>query len=263
MSSRTGRGRRSSAPLTVATAALVSLPGCNAGTESGASFGGIDASGPVAAQAGGAPNYVTSGGGPAQTGGAPAMTASTGGDNGAGAAPISSSPALPDYDARVGFDWPESISDGGATCQAGHYAGTFQCNFIPSSGDAGVPAGTPTTPFPVTGPVELVLTESQNGEFLEVSGGTMNGSTFIAITFTAKISGKLDCQTNRFTGLVSDGQYGIQPFPPGGSFAGPTSATYSPTGPALVNGSWQFTVKDPQGAVFGTCDGTWTATYAP
>jgi len=247
-----------------AASLLIVVAGCGANAAA-PGFGSPDASRPVAQESGGAPNYVASGGSAAvAAGGSSAAPPSAGGDNGTGGAPVASSPALPDYDARVGFDWPESVTDGGATCRAGHYAGTFQCNFVPSAADGGAaPAGSPTTPFPVTGPVELVLTESQNGEFLEVSGGTMNGSTFIAITFTAKISGKLDCQTNQFTGLVSDGQYGIQPFPPGGSFTGPTSATYSPTGPALVNGSWHFTVKDPQGAVFGTCDGTWTANYAP
>jgi hypothetical protein len=162
------------------------------------------------------------------------------------------------------FDWPESVGDGGATkCQAGRYVGTFSCNFVPSLADGGALPGQPPAPFLVTGPVELVFTQSQNGEFLEVSGGTLTGAALIAITFTAKMSGKLDCQTNHFDGMATDGQYGIQPFPPGGSFSGPTSATYSSAGPALVGGTWHFSVKTPVGTTQGNADCTWSATFAP
>jgi hypothetical protein len=244
-------------------AALLLFPACSAEPASvGASSAppGSGASGP-----GGVANYMPgSGGAPTASGGNPGVAPASGGaPTGAGGAAIISAP-ISEYDARVGFDWPESVSDGGPLCKAGHYVGTFTCNFVPALADGGAPPpGSPTTPFPVTGPVELILTESQNGEFLEVSGGTLNGAAFIAITFTGKISGKLDCQSKQFTGTVSDGSFGIQPFPPGGYFQGPTSATYSATGPALVNGSWQFAVQNPQGAPYGTCDGTWTVTYAP
>jgi hypothetical protein len=215
---------------------------------------------------GGAANYSPGGGGDlAGSGGTPTMPVPTAGGatSSAGGVPIVST-AISEYDARVGFDWPESVSDGGTLCQAGHYVGTFTCNFVPALADGGQPPpGSPTTPFPVTGPVEIILTESQNGEFLEVSGGTLNGAAFIAITFTGKISGKLDCQTKQFEGQVTNGSFGIQPFPPGGYFQGPTSATYSAAGPALVNGTWQFSVQNVQGAPYGTCDGTWTVTYSP
>lgn len=228
-----------------------------------ASVGFINAApGSGGAAQGGTPNYST-GGGTASGGAGGAVAPGSGGSSSsAGGAPILSVPTA-EYDARVGFDWPESIDDGGVACRAGRYAGTFQCNFVPSLADGGTPPGTPATPFPVTGPVEIILTESQNGEFLEVSGGTLNGSAFIAITFTGKISGKLDCQTKQFVGQVTDGSFGIQPFPPGGYFQGPTNATYSSSGPALVNGSWQFAVQNVQGAAYGTCDGTWTVTYVP
>jgi len=163
--------------------------------------------------------------------------------------------------AVVSFDWPETVpGDGGSACRAGHYKGTFQCNYDPSIGDAGQTTG--ATPFQVIGPVEFDLAETQNGEFLEVSGGTINGSTFV-ITFTGKLTGKLDCQTKKFDGMVTDGSYGIAPFPPGGFFQGPTTADYSLVGPALVNGSWKFTVQDAQNNPQGSCNGTWTATYTP
>jgi hypothetical protein len=134
---------------------------------------------------------------------------------------------------------------------------------VPSLADGGALPGQPPAPVLVTGPVELVFTESQNGEFLEISGGSLTGAALIAITFTAKMSGKLDCQTNHFDGMATDGQYGILPFPPGGSFSGPTTATYSSVGPALVGGTWRFSVKTPQGTTQGNADCTWTATYTP
>jgi hypothetical protein len=186
------------------------------------------------------------------------------GSGGAGGVAVVAPPPISGYDARVVFDWPESVGDGGATkCQAGRYAGTFTCNFVPTLADGGALPGAPATPFPVTGPIELVLTESQNGEFLEVGGGTLTGAALIAITFTGKISGKLDCHSHAFDGMVTDGQYGIQPFPPGGFFSGPTSATYSETGPSLLNGTWQVAVMTPQNTSQGNCDCTWTATYTP
>jgi hypothetical protein len=221
---------------------------------------------PTGATGGSAPAYPTnqppsSGGAPSASGGAPALPQGSGG---AGGVTVVAPPPISGYDARVVFDWPESVGDGGATkCQAGRYSGTFSCNFVPSLADGGALPGQPPAPFLVTGPVELVFTESQNGEFLEVSGGTLTGAALIAITFTAKMSGKLDCQTNHFDGMATDGQYGIQPFPPGGSFSGPTTATYSSTGPALVGGTWQFSVKTPQNTTQGNADCTWTATYVP
>jgi hypothetical protein len=243
---------------------LFAIAACSAQPDSARFDGQPSPPGAGGGDAGNVPNYVAPAAGGAASGGAPVAAPSSGGAGGGAGGVTIVAPPISEYDARVTFDWPESVGDGGATkCRAGHYVGTFTCNFTPSQADGGALPGMPATPFPVTGPVELVLTESQNGEFLEVSGGTMSGSAFIAITFTAKISGKLDCQTNQFDGIVTNGSYCIQPFPPGGSFEGPTKATYSSTGPALTNGTWLFSVKTPQGASYGTCEGTWTATYAP
>jgi hypothetical protein len=122
----------------------------------------------------------------------------------------------------------------------------------------------------VTGPIELTLLESQNGEFLEVSGGRMDGAALLAIAFTASLSGQLDCQTGAFVGNVTDGSYGLPPPPPPlvpgppfGYFEGPTHATYSPVGPALENGTWDFAVKNAAGVEQGSCAGTWNATFVP
>jgi hypothetical protein len=239
------------------------LSACGAQPEAAAKFEGQGAQfGAGGSARGNVPNYMAPSGGASSSGGVPSGTAGTGGA-GAGGVTVVARP-ISEYDPRVVFDWPESFGDGGlAKCQAGHYVGTFNCNFVPSLADGGTIPGQPAQPFPVTGPVELVLTESQNGEFLEISGGTLNGGALIAITFTGKVSGKLDCQTKQLTGMVTDGSYGIPPFPPGGYFQGPATATYSDTGPALVNGSWRFMVLNTMGATFGNCDCSWTVTYAP
>jgi hypothetical protein len=151
------------------------------------------------------------------------------------------------------------------TCKSGKYLGTFQCEYAGPGPDGGAPTG-----FVVTGPVEFTLSQSQNGEFLEVKGGTLNGAALLAIFFTASLSGELDCQTGVFDGSVTDGTYGLPPPPPPllpgppfGFFEGPTSATYSSAGPALTNGRWAFTVKNAQGLAQGSCVGTWSATLVP
>lgn len=68
------------------------------------------------------------------------------------------------------FNWPEANPDGSAPllCKAGHYVGTYSCNVTGPNG-----FGTDGGAYPLTGPVDLTLTQSQNGEFLDVSGGTL------------------------------------------------------------------------------------------
>lgn len=256
--------RVASLPL-FALALPLAAAGCGGGGSSAASgaSGGTPGTSGSGGAAGSVMNYAT--------GGTTAASA-TGGAGGTTTTPVptgTSDPATapltaPDG-AVVSFFWPEAVAgDGGSACLAGHYKGTFSCSYDPTVSDAGLSldAAVPTTGFVVTGPVEFDLAQTQNGEYLEVSGGTLNGSTFV-ISFTGKISGKLDCRTKKFDGMVTDGQYAILPFPPGGFFQGPTSADYSTAGPALVNGRWLFTVQDAQNNPQGSCPGTWSATYTP
>jgi hypothetical protein len=214
-----------------------------AGGATGAGGAMMPAPGPSGGSGGGV--------GGSATGGAPHST------GGSSTNPIPTSRPY-DPDESVSFEWPEVTPNGGKSCQAGRYAGTFSCNFVPAGADAGA-----ANPFAITGPIEITLLETANGEFLEVSGGTLTGAALIAITFTAKVTGTLDCSTGQFDGQVYDGSYGIQPFPPGGFFEGPTTATYSPNGPSLVNGTWNFTVLMTDGTEQGRCIGTWTAALAP
>ena len=193
------------------------------------------------------------GGGRRGSGGAAGAAAAAGGFTSAGAggrAPYSTGDA-----GKVTFNWPESTGKGPATtCQAGHYVGTFQCNYRA--------AGTPdsSAPFLVNGPVEMTLNQSQSGEFLEVSGGTLNGAAVLLIAFTANVIGKLDCATGSFDGGLTNGVYGF-PGLPAGQFSGPMRAAYSTTGPALINGTWEL-VQQSAGST-GSCIGTWTAKWQP
>jgi hypothetical protein len=203
---------------------------------------------------GGAPGAAGSvGAGARGSGGAPGAQNGTGGfisTGTGGTAPYSTGDA-----GKIVFSWPESTSAGPATsCKAGHYVGTFECNYRA--------AGTPdsSAPFLVNGPVDMTLNQSQSGEFLEVSGGTLTGAAVLIISFTANVIGKLNCSTGMFDGSLTNGVYGF-PGLPAGKFAGPMRATYSATGPALINGTWELQQQSAGSA--GSCVGTWTAKWQP
>ena len=138
---------------------------------------------------------------------------------------------------------------GGATGGAGGDGGTSGTG---GSGGSGGASGTA-----VTGPMSMTLTKSEQGEFLEVSDGLIDGSALIFVTFRATISGRLDCTRARFTGALKNGTYGFLIFP-GGSFEGPFNSQYDRPNTAFVGGTWQLAVANPPG---GSCDGTWTANY--
>jgi hypothetical protein len=159
----------------------------------------------------------------------------------------------------VSFDWPESDGGKAQNCKAGHYVGTFSCTYQFAMTDGGG--------IPITGPVELTLSQSQDGEFLEVSGGTLDGHALIAIHFTADIHGKLDCSTGVFQGTLENGSYAVDPFPSGGTFNGPLTASTTMTPPCsgtCLNGTWALHETGAAGTNhIGTCAGTWTAALQP
>jgi hypothetical protein len=188
-------------------------------------------------------------------GGTPDTSVSTGGTtlaaagSGAGGAPSAGGASgAPAHDPTL-FDWPEGNPDAGpgTSCQAGHYVGTYACNV--KYADAGV--------YQLTGPVDLRLDESQNGEFLSVSGGTLKSTAGI-LALDATLVGKLNCQTGEFSGTLQNGTLSIPPFPPGGTFAGNLSAQFSSDGPRLV-GSWTLI---GEGVFAGySCTSPWTAVW--
>lgn len=162
----------------------------------------------------------------------------------------------------ITFDWPETVPGAAKPCKAGHYVGTFVCQYQA----AGTPDGS-TGGFPISGPIDFTLAAALNGEFLEVSGGSLDGLALIAIHFKAEISGKLDCGTAVFDGSLVNGSYAIDPFPAGGTFNGPMNGMSTSNAPCTgicLGGSWALHETGAAGTNhIGTCAGTWTATLQP
>jgi len=220
----------------------------------GAACSASDAQGgppPIGAAGAGATNPTGSGGsGPAGSGG----TGQPGtGGTGAGATPGSGGTgatggggASKDAGDDVTFDWPESVP-GRGECKPGTYQGTFQCTYTDPMGG---------NPIPANGPITLKLVQSQNGEFLEVQDGLLDGTANVFFTFRANISGKLDCKTASFSGSLINGIYSGFLIV-NGTFQGPLSSQYDLLKYAFVGGTWQLIV----GGVGGSCNGTWSANY--
>jgi len=212
-----------------------------AGSSTGsASAGGGGTGGAVAASTAGSPA-------PAAMGGANAGAASSTGTTSAG--------SLPPPDPSVTFDWPATLPGGDDGCRPGHYDGTFSCEYRL--------APTDVDPIVVVeGPISLTLERSQDGEFLEISDGQLEGIAQLIIGFRSKLSGKLDCATHELTADAVDGLYGFGdpaalPF---GAFAGTLTGTLDATTGAL-EGEWDLGVDASAGG--GACVGPWQANWAP
>jgi hypothetical protein len=174
--------------------------------------------------------------------------------------PIGSDPPQPMAahaapDPKIVFDWEET-RPGAGDCQAGRYAGTFTCNYTPAGAD-------PSTAIEVTGPVEFELTRSQNGEFLEISQGRIEGFAALFVNFAAALSGKLDCSTNSLNAAAQDGIFGFgsASLLPAGTFVGTLTGMLDRSTTTL-SGQWNIT---PGGdlAQGGECIGPWTAQWVP
>lgn len=230
--------------LTACSASSASTPGGGAGGSSGA---GPGAGGPGAAGGVGQAGGVAAGGAPSGFGGA---THSTGGappgsggsarlDAGAsgGGSPAYAADAGYAYDLSVTFDWPESTSQG--TCKAGHYSGSFAGLYASSWTVVGAP-------IPVAGNLSLTLEASPDGEFFEISGGSLCGLADGLFPFSADISGTLDCKTGKLVdSKLENGGYwfGIAVGPPAGTFDGPLPGTYDKLSHSFT-GMWKVYEPD-------------------
>jgi hypothetical protein len=200
--------------------------------------GGSGGSGLTGGSGGGNTGGGTSGG----SGGA-GGTAGTGSGGSAGTI----APPVRDASPDVGFDWPEGDASKNP-CKPGVYQGNFACTYSP--GDAGMGL------FPVSGPISLKLVQSQQGEFLEVREGLLDGTANLFFVFRANISGKLDCKTSRFDGKLENGTYsGFLII--NGTFQGPLSSDYDRIASQFSNGVWSLAVDMGNGG----CNGTWSAAY--
>jgi hypothetical protein len=130
--------------------------------------------------------------------------------------------------------------------------GTYNCDVQGNGlGDGG-------TPYPLTGPVDLRLEQSQNGEFLTVSGGALTSAAGL-LQLTATVTGTLNCQTGAFSGTLQDGGLALWPFPVDPNTVGGTlSAVFVESGPEL-SGSW--TLVGQKQFVGYSCSGPWSATW--
>jgi hypothetical protein len=156
---------------------------------------------------------------------------------------------MPPPDPNLTFEW-EQTRPGAGECQPGRYSGTFSCLYMAAPG---------FDPIEVTGPVDLVLERSQNGEFLEITDGRLEGLAQLVFGFTAQLAGRLDCATDELQAEAVNGVYGfgdpnVLPF---GMFAGALSGTLNRSLVAL-DGDWDLTV-----AGGGACVGPWTARLVP
>lgn len=248
MTTRRSDFRLGAGALLLATISCSSAPtngsGNAAPSSAGAGGTGLVPPFPSAPSAGGA--AVTGNGGTAGS----VVAIGSGGADSAGGTTATGGAAPNPYDPSITFDWPEGTT-AAKKCQAGHYVGTYTCTV--TYGDGG------GFSYPLTGPVDLVLAESSDGEFLTVSGGTLKSAAgFIAAD--AKVVGQLSCGSGAFTGTLQDGTLSIPPFPPGGTFGGDLSAGFVSVGPKL-DGRWAL-VGEGQFAGYG-CTGTWTAALQP
>jgi hypothetical protein len=166
------------------------------------------------------------------------------------------------------FEWERLVPAGGS-CEPGRYDGAF---------DGIYQSGGTFIGIPVMGNVSFELGESIDGEFFEVSGGTMEGFALIVFAFQGEIVGSLDCASGVFEGFMQNCSY----VEPGGSpteFEGPLRARYDPINHVFINGVWGVTERDDTGAFYPPPDvqpgvllpplptkggvGNWSATLTP
>jgi hypothetical protein len=159
-------------------------------------------------------------------------------------------------DPNIVFQWEET-QPGAQTatdCKAGRYEGTFTCIYL-------MPGADPSTGIEVTGPVVFELTRSQNGEFLEISNGQLEGYAALLINFTASLTGKLNCSTNSLDAAADQGTFGFgsAALLPAGAFAGSLTGTLDRSTTTL-SGEWNLMLTDGL-AAGGACIGPWTAQW--
>jgi hypothetical protein len=159
------------------------------------------------------------------------------------------------YDPSVTFSWPEGTKSIGS-CKAGHYVGTFEGTYVSPATFVGVPV-------PVSGDLDLTLTQSAKGEFFDIANGKMSGVADLVFPFSSGLVGTLNCTTAKLEGgFMTKGTYnalGTNYF-----YEGPLIGDYDKLTNAFVNGTWR--VGEPTWAppapptTFGGF-GTWTVKW--
>jgi hypothetical protein len=242
-------------------ATFLLLTACSAaGADDGAGFstGGLTATGGLSGMGGtpGSGGFVPAGGVPGGGGFAPASGGAGSASGGTGVVPMGGASSGPfgGYDPNVVFDWPEVAQTG--TCKGGKYLGSFEGIYSPGI------AFVPGVPVPVTGNIELTLSESADGEFFEIQNGKVSGLADLAFPFEAAVKGTLNCTTSKLElGFLENGTYLIGPLPY--NFAGPISCNYDKLTHAFAGCTWKVgepTWSDNPAPLFGG-SGTWEAKW--
>jgi hypothetical protein len=157
------------------------------------------------------------------------------------------------YDPSVTFEFPET-APGDRPCKAGRYTGMFDGFYAP--GVAVWPS-----PIPVFGDIQIVLEETQDGEFLAIGDGTLEGVALGLFPFQARISGRVNCSAGLLEdGFLNDGVYivGVLPY----TFSGPFTADFDPLTNSFVDGRWIVGEPDWATRTYGG-EGTWQASWVP
>jgi hypothetical protein len=147
----------------------------------------------------------------------------------------------------VTFNWPETPP--GAGCLAGHYTGTLSGTYKSSIFPL---------PIPVSG-IGFNITLGQaspNGEFLNVSNGSLTNAPNSPAPFGGQIVGTLDCKNLTFNSKVVMGSYNA-----GGTivdFSGEMVSGYDEVKHAFINGAWNWVEANPAFGGNGTWNATWT-----
>jgi hypothetical protein len=115
----------------------------------------------------------------------------------------------------------------------------------------------------INGPIAITLAASQNGEFLEIAAGELEGIALDVFGFRVKLAGRLDCGQNQLSASVIDGIYGFgdPSVLPLGSSGGMLSGMLDRDSLTL-SGNWNLSIVDGAGAG-SSCSGSWAAMYRP
>lgn len=227
-------------------------PGAPGGGSGGAGGSGTTAAGTSGGTGDfGNPDSTPTGGTGATGGTGSTVTGGTGGSAGTGSGSFTTGSI--DLDPNAEFVWEETVPGQGA-CQPGRYVGTFTCNYVAMGGNPAMPLAI------VTGPVAMTLEQSQSGEFLEITDGTLEGIAQLIFGFRAELQGTLDCATNTLDASALNGVYGFgdPAIFPAGMFEGTLSGTLDRS-TVTISGDWQMSVMNNG----GNCDGPWDITWTP
>lgn len=145
------------------------------------------------------------------------------------------------------------------SCPIGRYEGNFEGTagfLIPTTDVSGLNL------FEEGPPLQITLSAPPGTAELEVSGdGVMHGNANGLFPFDAKIKGKLDCTTKKFTATLT-GAVQIVIDGVANDFTGTMTSSYDTNARAFTTGMWTVTGDDSHGADLGlTGSGTWNADY--